>query len=248
MARRESCSRLADFYPQPFDKYGKGFTMIRRLIGLLVLLALIFPPVAVAAVVIITRDVVSRTESQVDLRMASIRAELTDIDEEVEDVRARLANSVTPINNVIAALDNLFEDADDLVTGSLTIPGLVMTDFVLGISGINHTIVIPDIPATTLTIPGLSSLRSLFEDTLGEMADTADAVSALLRLRFIPNQLSQAAADVRGLWDYLLGVGAAITPTVQIVLLACGVWLVVVYCLALYFGLRTGWRMLMGRT
>jgi len=223
--------------------------MIRRLIGLLVLLALIFPPVAVAAVVIITRDVVSRTESQVDLRMASIRAELTDIEEEVEDVRARLANSVTPINNVISTLNDLFEDADDLVTGSLTIPGVVLTDFVLGIPGIGtFTIVIPNIPATTLTIPGLSSLRGLFEDTLGEMADTADAVSALLRLRFIPNQLNQAAADVHGLWDYLMGVGAAIAPTVQIVLLACGIWLVVVYGLALYFGLRTGWRMLMGRT
>ena len=49
-------------------------------------------------------------------------------------------------------------------------------------------------------------------------------------------------------YTMLLGVGAAITPTVQIVLLSCGVWLVVVYCLALYFGLRTGWRMLMGRT
>jgi Ca2+/H+ antiporter len=122
-----------------------------------------------------------------------------------------------------------------------------LNDFVLGISGINYTIVIPDIPSTTLTIPGLSGLRGLFEDTLGELADTADAVSALLRLRFIPSQLSQAAADVRGLVDYLEGVGAAIAPAVQVLFLTCAVWLVVVYCIALYFGLRTGWRMLTGR-
>ncbi|MBL8148179.1 MAG: hypothetical protein JNL34_17515 [Anaerolineae bacterium] len=223
--------------------------MLRRLIGLLILLALIFPPVVVAAGVVIARDVTGRVESELELRLNNVRAELTDIEEEVEDVRARLASAVTPINNVISALDDLLEDADDLVTGGLTIPGVILTDFVLGIPGIGtFTIVIPNIPSTTLTIPGLSSLRSLFEDTLGEMSDTADAVSALLRLRFVPNQLSQAAADVRGLWDYLLGVGAAITPTVQIMLLACGVWLVVVYCLALYFGLRSGWRMLMGRT
>ena len=183
--------------------------MIRRLIGLLVLLVLIFPPVAVAAGVIITRDVTSRMESELDLRMNNIRAELTDIEEIVEDVRTELASAVTPINNVISSLDDLIDDADDLVAGSLTIPGLVLTDFVLGISGINHTIVIPDIPATTLTVPGLSSLR--------------------------------------GLYNYLTGVGAAITPAVQGFLLACGVWLVVVYILALYFGLRAGWRMLMGR-
>lgn len=221
--------------------------MIRRLVGLLILLALIFPPVAVAAGVLITRDVASRMESELDLRLANIRAELTDIEEEVEDVRTRLVNAVTPINNVINSLDDLIEDADDLVTGNLTIPGVVLNDFVLGISGISYTIVIPDIPSTTLTIPGLSSLRGLFENTLGEMADTADAVSALLRLRFIPNQFSQAAADVRGLLDYLEGVGAAIAPAVQVLFLACGVWLVVVYCLALYFGLRAGWRMLTGR-
>lgn len=221
--------------------------MIRRLIGLLVLLVLIFPPVAVAAGVIITRDVTSRMESELDLRMNNIRSELTDIEEIVEDVRTELASAVTPINNVISSLDDLIDDADDLVAGSLTIPGLVLTDFVLGISGFNHTIIIPDIPATTLTVPGLSSLRGLFEDALGEVSGTADAVSALLRLRFIPNQISQAAADVRGLYNYLTGVGAAITPAVQGFLLACGVWLVVVYILALYFGLRTGWRMLMGR-
>lgn len=222
--------------------------MFRRLIGLLILIALLFPPLAVAAGVVIVRDVTGRVESELELRINNVRAELEDVEEAVEDVRSRMTDLVTPINNAVTTIGNLIDDAEDLAAGTLTIPGLVLADFVLGIPGIGtFTIVIPNIPSTTLTIPGLSSLRGLFEDTLGELEDTASAVSAVLRLRFIPNQLSQAATDVRALADYVTGVGAAVAAPVQILLWACGIWFVIVYIVALYTGIGTGWRMLTGR-
>jgi hypothetical protein len=222
--------------------------MIRRLIGLLILIALIIPPLAVAAGVILVRDVTGRVESELELRINNVRAELTDVEEAVEDVRSRMTDLVTPINGAVTSIGNLIDDVEDLIAGNLTIPGVVLTDFILGIPGIGtFTIVIPNIPSTTLTIPGLSSLRGLFEDTLGELEDTASAVSAVLRLRFIPNQLNQAAADIRALTDYITGVGASIAAPVQILLWVCGAWVVVVYIIALYLGLGTGWRMLTGR-
>ena len=222
--------------------------MIRRLIGLLILIALIFPPIAVAAGVLLARDVTGRMESQVELLLNNVRTELTDIEETVEDVRTHLNDLVTPINSAVNTLSDLIDDADDLVAGSLTIPGVVLADFVLNIPGIGpFTIVIPNIPSTTLTIPGLSTLRGLFENTLGEAEEMAAAVQDILRLRFIPNQLNQAAADVRALVDYVTGVGESIAAPVQIMLWAGGIWLVIVYIVCLYLGIGTGWRMVTGR-
>ena len=222
--------------------------MLRRVLGLMLLFVLLFPPIGAAAGFLIVREALAQTQVVLDERVDRIQVELREIETTVEEARAELASLVTPIQSAVNSIGTLLASVGNLNIGQISIPGLVLPDFVLDLGPIGRfTIVIPNIPAVTLTIPGLSSLRGLVEGTLSDLEDLASGISTVLRLRLIPTQISQAAAEVRALVNDLTGAWSAQSGPAQLLALACGVWLVLLYVVALGMGLRTAWRMLTGR-
>lgn len=222
--------------------------MIRRLIGLMLLITLFFPPVAAASGFFIVRDTVSQVGAVVGTRIERVQNELDDIETAIQNVQDQIAPLAAPINAVVTSIGNLIDDVNDLNIGSLRIPGITLPDFDLNLFGLGtFTIVIPDIPSVNLTIPGLSALRGLFEDMLQGIETLASAVASIVDLGAIPEMLGDAAAEVQALASDFGGILSSQSGAAVGLSLACALWLVMGYLVALYLGIGTGWRMVTGR-
>jgi hypothetical protein len=221
--------------------------MIRRLIGLMLLITLLFPPVAAVSAFFVFRDTFTQIGAVVNTRIERVQNELEDIEAAVQNVQEQIEPLIAPVNSFISSVGGLIDDLNDLNIGSLRIPGITLPDFELNLGFGRFTIVIPDIPSVNLTIPGLSALRGLVEDVLQGVETLGEAVGAVINLGTIPDMLADAVTEVQLLASDFGGILAAQSGAALALALACALWFVIGYIVVLYLGWTTGWRMLMGR-
>jgi hypothetical protein len=208
---------------------------MRRLIGLLMILAILLPLPLGAATVITAHNILDQMQTTVNTRVDHINAKLNQVE--------------TTINTVSDRFEVLKNVADQ-VGSAATTTGQSVIDAINNFK-IHITIPLPpplpSIPPIDLDVPGLSSVRDFLQNIYNTIASLASAISDVTLIGQVPVQFGEAVTEAQGLSTDVQGI---ITPYAQIILIivvGLVVWMAIIYIVLVYRWLGQGWAMLVGR-
>jgi phage-related protein len=258
--------------------------MIRRLIGLLIVVSHVLAPVLGVAGVAVARDIAADVDRAANQRLAQINNEVDNIKAAVADITSTFNNIRQAVQPIIDAINGALSVIASIPT-QLTIPALVIPDIQfprltislpsipeislgsinlpLGIGRVNLpsfpgfslpnvsigpvSLVIPDLPAFNVSIPGLSTVINVLRDAyqyIGRLAkglfDLTDIRRIITSVNNIGNEVQQFAGDLRQL-------GSKYGDTVRLIITGAAIWLALVFVLSVVTILPRGWQMMLGK-
>ena len=217
--------------------------MLRRLMGLVLIINVLMPVLLGGAGFFLGRQIVSDVENvargplrdiQVDLdHMKSTLDEANQAFQGLASEIGSIANTVTQVGNTISALATRI--------GPLDIP-----DFNIRIPVIDRTIAIrvPDIPA--FDVPGLTQAKNILSSALHVFDGLVTLLDKIGSIGSLPQELNSVVARLRTLVDDIGAVGSRWLGTLTFVAVVLLVWVAATYIALIYRWLSSGWRMLRG--
>ena len=208
---------------------------LRRLIGLLMILAILLPLPLGAVTVITARDILGKMQTTVSTRVDHINDKLSEVE--------------TTINTVSARFEVLRSVADQVGSAATTAAQNVVNtidSFKIHIA-IPLPAPLPSIPPLDLDVPGLTEVRDFLQNVYDTFASLASAISDITLIGQVPAQIGEAVTEAQGLAS---DISEIVTPYAQMILiLVVGlvVWMGVIYIVLVYRWLGQGWAMLVGR-
>src|SRR5690349_9761786 len=131
-----------------------GVSMLRRVIGLLMIFAILFPLVAGTVTVVVARDIVRQVQTDWDIRQDRIRAKMDVVEHTVNTVSQRF-QALQVVADQITGTAN--ETAQTVITTintfQIVYAGFQWPPAIRDALAILH-ITLPDIPPANLDIPG----------------------------------------------------------------------------------------------
>ncbi len=217
--------------------------MVRRLMGLVLIISILMPVILAAAGFFLVRQIASDVENVARGPLRDIRADLdamkTTLDEASQAFQglssqiASIANSLVRFAGALSLLN--------IRLGPLDIP-----DFSIRIPVIDRTIRInvPDIPA--FDVPGLREVRNILSNIFSVFSDLVAVLRRIGSIGSLPRQLDGVVTKVQGLVDDIGEVGSRWLGTLTFVAVVLLVWVAATYLALVYRWLSSGWRMLRG--
>ena len=140
--------------------------MLRRVIGLLMILAILFPLVAGVVGVVVASDIVGRAQADWNIRRERIQARMDAVETTINTVSARF-EALRVVSDQISATAN---ETAQTVVNTINTFNIIYAGFqwppaiknALAVLGIT----LPDIPPASLAIPGLSAVRDFLQSRL----------------------------------------------------------------------------------
>ena len=208
---------------------------MRRLIGLLMILAILLPLPLGALTVITARDILGKVQTTVSTR--------------VERINDKLAQVETTINTVSARFEVLKSVADQVGSAASTAAQNVVNtinSFKIYID-IPMPAPLPHIPAFDLDVPGLSAVRDFLRNVYDTLSSLASAISDITLIGQVPAQIGEAVTEAQGFYTDMTGILASYAQLILIIVVGLVVWLGIIYIVVIYRWLAQGWAMLVGR-
>ncbi|MEO8397329.1 MAG: hypothetical protein ABI700_30310 [Chloroflexota bacterium] len=208
---------------------------MRRLIGLLMILAILLPLPLGAATIVTAHDILDKMQTTVSTRVDHINAKLSQVETTVNTVSARFEVLKSVADQVGSAATTATQTVNDAIN-----------NFKIHIA-IPLPAPLPSIPPLDLDIPGLSSVRDFLKNLYDTLASLASALSDITLIGQVPAQFGEAVSEAQGL---VTDVNETIAPYAQMILIivvGLVVWMGIIYIVLVYRWLGQGWSMLMGR-
>jgi len=217
--------------------------MLRRVVGVLMILSILLPILLAVAGVFMVRQVVSDVADAARGPLHDINAGLNDMKTTLDSATLAfqgLASRIASIGNTVASIARAIGSLATRI-GPLDIP-----DFNVRIPVIDRTITIrvPDIPA--FNVPGLTQLKNILGNAFGVFDDLIDVLGRIGSIGSLPQQLNRVVDRVTALVDNVSQVGARWLGALILVGVVLLVWVIATYVALVYRWLSAGWRMLRG--
>lgn len=211
---------------------------MRRLLGLLLILTIIFPFGLGLGGLLVASDVLGQLDSIVTQRVETINVRLAQTEETINAVSARFAS----LESVADQVSSAAQAAAQSVTAN-------MADTTAHYGGVTWPAAStsPDIPAARLSVPALSSARGFLQNLYDTVASLASAIADVTSIDQVPGTFGQAVSEAQALAAELDALRVSASPTLLFLLVSFGVWFVVIYLLLTFRWLKQGWGMLRGR-
>ncbi|MBI1256950.1 MAG: hypothetical protein GC204_05725 [Chloroflexi bacterium] len=208
---------------------------MRRLIGLLMILAILLPLPLGAVTVMTARSILNEAQTKVNTRVEHISDKLTQVE--------------TTINTVSSRFEVLKSVADQVGSAASTAAQNVVKtidSFKIHIA-IPLPAPLPTIPPLDLDVPGLSEVRDFLQNVYDTFASLASAISDITLIGQVPAQIGEAVTEAQGLYTDMTGILASYAQVILIIVVGLVVWMCVIYIVVIYRWLGLGWAMLAGR-
>ncbi|GEM_PF-5327829 len=220
--------------------------MLKRLTGVLILIALFLPVFGVLIGISLAQQWMTEVNSLADVRLANINGQLATIDTTITTAQRRVEEAQLSLESARTTINDAQEVVATLI-GTITVPDIVLPTVQMTIPLFNTVVDIdlPTIAGFTIDAPVVNDVREVTTDALiaAEGLTTAvDDVAALgeipAQLRDIVNEASSFASDVR---DASVNWWNQARP-----LIICGlIWGIGFYIALIWRWLRAAWRMMM---
>lgn len=223
--------------------------MIRRLIGLSMIVVIIMPLVLGALVVVNAQGLLTDLEDVFTPRMAVINQKLDTLDDSLAVVQGaadRISASVSQFSSDVSAIASSIRSA---LTLNLQIPLPNIPDVSIRIPVINRdiTIPLPNLPDLDLEIPGLRQVRDWLVDIFGFLEQIGETLSDLAQVQTVAQTLGEIAAEAQMLSGEVGTIVVARTSSLVLVLVLFVVWVGLIYIVLVFRWLSEGWRMFTGQ-
>jgi hypothetical protein len=210
---------------------------MRRLIGLLMILAILLPLPLGAATVITAHDILDKMQTTVNTRVDRINAKLSQVETTVNTVSSRFEVLKSVADQVGSAATTATQNVSDAINNfkihlAITWPAGVP---------------LPNIPPVDLDVPGLSSVRDFLQNLYDTLASLSSAISDVTLIGQVPAQFGEAVTETQGLVSDVNGVIAPYAQMILILVVGLVVWMGIIYIVLVYRWLGQGWAMLTGR-
>ena len=208
---------------------------MRRLIGLLMILAILLPLPLGAATVITAHDILDKMQTTVNTRVDRINAKLSQVETTVNTVSSRFEVLKSVADQVGSAATTATQNVSDAIN-----------NFKIHID-IPLPAPLPSAPID-LDVPGLSSVRDFLQNLYDTLASLSSAISDVTLIGQVPAQFGEAVTETQGLVSDVNGVIAPYAQMILILVVGLVVWMGIIYIVLVYRWLGQGWAMLSGRT
>mgnify|MGYP005838224213 CR=1 FL=1 len=222
--------------------------MLRRLMGLILIISVLMPLILGVAGVVIARQVASDMEAatteprqRIDERLENMRQTVR----EASQAFAGISDAVASISGALGAIGN----AINALTTRITIPRIVIPDisFDFGWPLYRVNIPTPDIPAFSFDVPVLTQIRNVLEDIFSVFDDLREALEAIATISTIPEDLQGITTEMQTMLSQIAQVFGQWTTTLLIIGAGLVLWMGAFYLAMAYRWLSSGWNMLRGR-
>lgn len=221
--------------------------MLRRLIGLTLIISILMPLILGAMGYLVVRQIVGDIENAARGPLQRIDSRLNDIRATLDEARQAFDGLASLISSIAAKLGSVIQGLRRAIDNlSIRIPALSIPDIVFRFPApIGRVrIPVPDIPGFEL--PGLRQVRDILSGMYAVFGDLTEAIRRIATLGSLPRELSDLAADVRGLVDDFRAIGERWLGVLTLIASVLGIWIAATYIALAYRWLSAGWSMLRG--
>ena len=215
--------------------------MLRRLMGLLMILVLIAPILFGVFTVVTARQIFDQVGAAVDTSRVRVEAEIANMEEAVNTATRglnRVGATVTSVTNAVnSATQSITSALNNL---NVTIPAFRWPSFLAWLN-------LPDIPAFTFQVPGIAQIRGFLLDAYSQLGQVVSALGEITALRDIPPALDRLYEELAGFYSALSAIAGQWAGTIQVLLIGFVIWVGAVYLVVVYRWLTAGWKMLTGQ-
>jgi hypothetical protein len=217
--------------------------MLRRLMGLVLIVSVLMPVVLGVVGFFVARQIVSDLEEVARGPLRDIRSDLNDMKQTLDEASQALQDLQSRLASIASSIAGMVNAVASLTTrlGPLDIP-----DFTVRIPVIDRTITIrvPDIPA--FDVPGLTQVKSVLSSALDVFSKSTEVLRRLGSIGSLPQQLGGVIAKTRALVNDIREVGSRWLGVLTFIGIVLLVWVSATYVALVYRWLTSGWRMLRG--
>lgn len=207
--------------------------MMRRLIGLLMILAILLPLPLGAATIVTAHDLLDKMQTTVNARIDRINAKLDQVE-----------STVNTVSNRFEVLKSVADQVGSAATTAAQSVVDAINNFKIHFN-IPLPAPLPSVPVD-LDIPGLSAVRDFLQNLYNTLASLASALSDITLIGQVPAQFGEAVTEAQGLTTDVNDVIAPYAQTIQIIVVGLVLWMGIIYIVLVYRWLGQGWSMLMG--
>ncbi len=232
-------------------------SIIRRFFGLIIILRALLPLILILALALIARQFLREVRAGIETPLQEINSSLDEIRGTIATARdsfdvidAQLTEMDEALEEVSAAVGNIPVSAslnlgtlpvpDGFSTQTLTILGIRFT-FVTGVRTRNVSL------ADEMPIPGLGPVKSFFSDTFGFFDNLSGILSDIVALVSVTAEVNDIVREVRKIVFITSRIGSRWGTIVALLILFSVVVWILSYLEYLYRSLVRGWAMLLGR-
>ena len=211
---------------------------MRRLIGFLMIVAVLFPLLLGAVGLITAGQIIGHLQKTVSTRVDHINTELHQVETTIDTVSTRFAQLKTVSDQITIAANSA---SQSVVT--------TINNFKIHYAGLTWPagVPLPNIPPVDLDVPGLSQARDFIQNLYNSLASLTSALSDVSLVSQVPSQIGDASNEAQGLYNDINTGIAPYAQTLIWIVVGLVVWLAVVYLIVVYRWLGQGWAMLMDR-
>lgn len=223
--------------------------MIRRLIGLLMIIVILMPLLLGAVLFTTAQGFVGEMQTVLEPRIAAINQRVSTIGdslETVQDAAQRINNSlggfISDINSVASTIRNTLN-----IRINIPLPNLPDVRITIPVINRSITIPLPNLGNLNLEIPGMRQVRDFFDNVFDFFGRIANTLADLAAVQVVVQDVGVIVAETQQLASEVI---AALATYSQGLILALGLfvlWIVLAYLVMVYRYLVDGWRMMMGR-
>ena len=217
--------------------------MLRRLMGLVLIVSVLMPILLGGAGFFLGRQLVSDLENIARGPLRDIRADLDDMKSTLSEASQAFQGLASEIGSIANRLTQVGAAIARLATriGPLDIP-----DFNVRIPVIDRTITlrVPDIPA--FDVPGLVQMKNILSSALHVFDNFITVLDKIGSIGTLPQDLNSVVGRLRALVDDIGALGSRWLGALTFVAVVLLVWVAATYIALVYRWLSSGWRMLRG--
>ncbi|MCA9908317.1 MAG: hypothetical protein KC519_06670 [Anaerolineae bacterium] len=223
--------------------------MIRRLIGLSMIVVIVMPIVLGALVVVNAQGLLTDLEGVFSPRVAVINDKLDRLNDSLAVVQGAADRISTSVSGFVDDVSTIASSIRSALTLNLRIPLPDIPDVTIRIPVINRniTIPLPNLPDLNLEIPGLRQVRDWLVDIFGFLERIGETLSDLAQVQAVAQTLGEIAKEATALSGEVGTVVVARTSSMVLLLVLFVVWVGLIYIVLVFRWLGEGWRMLTGR-
>jgi hypothetical protein len=197
--------------------------MIRRLIGLLMILSLLFPPLIGAAALLTLNDLAAHLQTTSDARFSRLDARLDQLELAVNTATSRYDALKAVSEQVRAAAQAAAQDVATI--DNFTVPG-------------------EGVGSTTFD---MGAVREHLQNLYNSLGSLSSALSDATVINQIPGQVGEVVGETQGWYSDVNDIAASYAQIFLTLGVALVVWLALVYLVLVYRWGRQGWALLSGQ-
>lgn len=220
--------------------------MLRRLLGLLMLIAALAPLLLGVVGAFGIRSLADAVTTAADTRIEAMNTQLDQIDIRIAVARDGLAE-VAQIVDVVTENLTTINTSINAISTVLQIPNLDLPDIRADVPVVGRVAIpLPEISFPAIELPMLADIRTFLQGTADIMRDLVRAVGVVADLRYIADDMQGAYTELTSFGQDIEEILAA--NSVLLIFLAAGgtIWLIILYIAFLGDWLIRGSRYLRG--